>query len=314
MNRVGVAISTWNRVEDLARCLALLYRQDHSFDIFVVDNCSSDNTVEVLKLFGLEQEKTYRVMPHSNFSAIYTINMALRELQNEYIIILDDDTFLEDPCSISKMVDAADTDPNIAIVACNIRDKFGKISFVLKTPRFDAVDYNQYSTDAIFDIDDFSGACTLFKREFVGPDFYDESFKLYWNEPELAIRMAASGHRVVINQDILVTHGSDVGRESCKSFYYGSRNTFRLMTKVLSIKQSLVFTCVLIPFHMFRYLTMRKEKNFLRYLPKIIYAHFKAIYRCFFAKRIEFNDISVQQRVRDTYNKYFLKEILYSIQ
>ncbi|MFA5760323.1 MAG: glycosyltransferase [Dehalococcoidales bacterium] len=311
--RVGVAISTWNRAVDLKRCLTLLYNQSFPFDIFVVDNCSLDWTEEVLKSFGLRKGIEYYIMPHSDFSAIETINVALRNLNNEYVIILDDDTFLTDNNSIEKMVSTADTDTNIAIVACNIRDKFGKISFILKTPMFDAIDYDQVTNKPIFDIDDFSGACALFRKSLVGPDYYDESFKLYWNEPELAIRMAAKGHRVVINQSIVVTHGSEVGRESCKSYYYGSRNTFRLMTKVMTRKQSLLYTAVLVPFHFRHYIKFYKNKNFFKYLPKLIFSYLQGFYRCIFAERIQFKDPDTEQRVRDTYNKYYLKEILFAV-
>lgn len=310
MNQVGVAISTWRRPDDLRRCLKLLFAQDHPFDLFVVDNCSEDGTVDVLEEFDID----YQVMPHSNFSAIHTINLALRELSNDYIIILDDDTFLEDPTIISKLVKTANTDSNIAIVATNVRDHLGRVSLILKTLKFDAVDYKDVSNEEFYDIDDFSGACALFRRELVGPTYYDESFKIYWNEPELAIRMVAAGHRVVINQRAVVIHGSDVGRESCRSFYFGSRNTFRLMTKVLPRKSSLILSFVMIPLHFKRYLRLRNDKNFYRFLTKIMYSYVQNMYRCIFAERIRFNDMIVYKRVCNTYTKYFLKEIFMALE
>lgn len=318
--RLGIGISTWKRPDDLRNCLTLLYNQidpstglQYPFDIFIVDNCSKDETEEVIQSFGLIKGVEYCIMPHSDFSAIHTINLALRELSNEFVIILDDDTWLDDPLILHKLVETADIDPNIAIVACNVRNCQGAISFILKTPQFDATDYHHVSKEPVFDIDDFSGACALFRREFVGPTYYDNSFKLYWNEPELALRMIAQGHRVVINQRAIVIHGSDVGRESCKSFYYGSRNTFRLMTKILGKKQCLVLSSVLIPMHLRRYLSMNKEKNFWKYLPKVIYSHVQGLYRCVFAKRIIFKDYNDYRRVQNTYLKYYLKEILLAL-
>jgi GT2 family glycosyltransferase len=316
IKKVGIALSTWNRAEDLDRCLDLLYKQTYRpFDVYVIDNCSNDITKYVLdKYYNKYNNFEYYIMPHSNFSAIYTINLALKELDNEYVIILDDDTFLEDPYTIEKLVNTADLDKNIAIVATNVRDNFGRASLILKTPLFDAVDYNDISNDDVFDIDDFSGACALFRNDLVGQEFYDESFKIYWNEPDLAIRMVAKGYRVVVNQSIRVTHGSDVGRESCRSFYYGSRNTFRLMTKLLSRKRSLILMGILIPFHLKRYLSMRHENKFYEYLPKVVYCYIENLIRGIFADRIEFNNVDIQNRVYNTYIKYYLKEIMFGLQ
>jgi len=314
LNLLGVAISTYKRPDDLRKCLTCLFHQDYEFDLFIVDNASGDKTLQVLQEFSsMHQNMQYEVLSKPNPSAIQTINYALRKLHNKYVVILDDDTFLYDSTILRKLVSTANTDDNIAIVACNVRDCTGKISFVLKTPFFDATDYPHVSDDEIFDVDDFSGACALFRRSLVGPMFYDESYALYWNESDLAIRMVANGHRVVINQRAIVIHGSNVNRESCRSFYYGSMNTFRLMNKVLGRKQSFVFTCILLPFHIKRYLSMYKEPKFFIYSIKCAISWIRNFYWIFFMDKIHFNDHTVEMRVKNTYIKYYLKELMLSL-
>ena len=110
---VSVIISTYNRATVLPRAINSLLAQTYQdFEIIVVDDCSTDNTGEVLAEFG---DPRIRVFRHDRNRGVSTgRNTGLQHARGELIAFLDDDDEYF-PDSLAVRVDRME-DPEVGLV------------------------------------------------------------------------------------------------------------------------------------------------------------------------------------------------------
>lgn len=188
MVKVSVCISTWNRKYYLNRAIISILKQDFKdWEIIVVDNCSTDGTDVYLKVVEIPKDKfRYKIMPHSNFTAMQTLNEAFKMASGEYILVLDDDARLINEDAISELVKSLDNNKRAGVVGANILDEDGSYSF--------------FSFE-------FHGACAMFRRFTLEcMNYYDESFGIYMNELDLSLKMILNNYEILYNRDAMVYH------------------------------------------------------------------------------------------------------------
>lgn len=92
-----ICIPTYRRYQDLAICLDKLafdYKESPFFDILVVDNNSSDETLEVLKARQLDLPSMSAYAWPVNTGAVYNTQQLSYFVETEYMLWLTDDDFL----------------------------------------------------------------------------------------------------------------------------------------------------------------------------------------------------------------------------
>lgn len=115
---VSVIIPTYNRAHLVKRAIkSVLVQTFTDLELLVIDDCSDDNTEEVVKSV---EDARIRYIPRSiNRGASAARNMGIHEAKGEYIAFLDsDDQWLPRKLEIQLKV-FEDTDwPNLGIVMC----------------------------------------------------------------------------------------------------------------------------------------------------------------------------------------------------
>lgn len=93
MPKITVIITTYNRANLLKDAIkSVLGQSFQDFELIVVDDCSADNTKEVVKIF---QDKRISYLRHpKNKGDAAAKNTGIRAAQGEYIITLDDDDLM----------------------------------------------------------------------------------------------------------------------------------------------------------------------------------------------------------------------------
>ena len=121
--KVSVIIPTYNRAELIQRALLSLQNQtNQDFEIFVVDDASTDNTEEVIKNFNDNRIK-YIVLPENKGQCI-SRNIALKQANGDYIGFLDsDDEWLPEKIEKQLRVFEQSKDPRLAAVYCGYIEK-----------------------------------------------------------------------------------------------------------------------------------------------------------------------------------------------
>ena len=114
---VSVIVPVWNSPELIAKCLTALREQEYPadrFEVIVVDNGSTDHTVEVVRSFAGVRLLT-EVLPGSYRAR----NVGLNAAKGEYVAFTDADC-IPTTCWLSGLVDAMLSHPEAGIIAGKI--------------------------------------------------------------------------------------------------------------------------------------------------------------------------------------------------
>src|SRR5277367_6272909 len=111
--RVSVTIVTYNSGRFIKRCLESVLAQRYSNkEIIVVDNASTDGTVDILEQFDGQCQIVYN---DENIGFAAAQNQAIQMSGGEWVLTLNPDVLLL-PNFIQALVDAGQFDPRIGTV------------------------------------------------------------------------------------------------------------------------------------------------------------------------------------------------------
>jgi glycosyltransferase involved in cell wall biosynthesis len=102
---VSVNITTYNRAHLLPRCLDSILKQSYeNMEINIADDCSTDETFEVVKCYQ-ERDKRIRYFRHdTNLGNAQARNTALENCNGKFVAFMDDDDEWIDKNKIKKQV------------------------------------------------------------------------------------------------------------------------------------------------------------------------------------------------------------------
>lgn len=224
-------ITSWNRKEVVRANLNSLLAQKSPFvEIVIVDNHSTDGTVEMLaKEFPSVRAV---VMPHSGYGACETFNIGFACVRTEFTAILDDD--IELPADwLEKLLLKFTTEPPATAMLSTKVVEPGMPDSLLNS---EAVNRERYMST-------FRGCGTLARTAVLAQaGYYDERFFIYGNERDLASRILALGFRVKQYPAVTTYHKNPFGqRKGKRSIYYHTRNFWMYALKNVPLPQLIAF-------------------------------------------------------------------------
>jgi GT2 family glycosyltransferase len=240
---VVLLILTWNRRDDVLRCVASLPRQRYpNVTPVVIDNASQDDTVVALRarypeLTILENRRNLGYAGGNNAG----IGWAL-EHDADYVQLINSDTEVT-PELTAELVRVAESDPRIAVVGCRnllMEDPsqlWGAYStltygpFLVRSDGAGATDGPQWQV--IRDVDAVIGNGYLWRRQALQQvGLLDESLFGYHEDVDWCERARRAGWRVVYAGTAAIVHrgGSSSSPEHKRVFparYFLGRNAVR---------------------------------------------------------------------------------------
>jgi len=108
---VSIIIVSWNTRELLRKCLNSIYSETKgiTFEIFVVDNASSDKSVEMV---AKEFPEVNLISNEKNLGFGRASNQAIKRCAGEYVLFLNPDTIILDK-AIIKILNFMENHPNV---------------------------------------------------------------------------------------------------------------------------------------------------------------------------------------------------------
>lgn len=99
---VSLIVPTYNRAYALIQVLDTFYQQAHLMEVIFIDDCSTDNTAEVVEIYRKKypKVKTKYFRNEKRSGASYSRQKGVEAASSEYILFSDDDEFLEDNYSL----------------------------------------------------------------------------------------------------------------------------------------------------------------------------------------------------------------------
>jgi len=223
---LSVVILTWNSEKYITCCLeSLLTDLDHSglsHEIFIVDNGSSDGTVDTLKSFQSKYpEQIYPIFLDHNHGTTYSRNIALKKAQGDYISVIDSDIQIMSPGTIKNLIETLGNDVEIGLVAPQLlyadrslqksTDKFPTIFskilrfFFLKS--IEKSGNNRKVKPEIIAVDYAISAMWVLKKEVIKRVGYlDEKIFYAPEDVDYCLRVWLSGYKVFYNPQVKVVH------------------------------------------------------------------------------------------------------------
>lgn len=309
-NLVCVVISCWNRLDILKQNIDAVLIQDYeNFKIVVVDNNSTDGTINYL----YDLKDTYgdkvecEIMEHSGFTAMQTLNIGFdtaRELGARYILVLDDDCILQETNSISKLVETINIKPDIGMVGCNVVGPDSTIPQAdFKFAMNKHIDHKNIPK-LPFRVFDYIGACALYDADKF--ENYDESFNIYWNEADTALNFLTRGYDVLYEPRISPVHlYSTKQRDVKKGIYYYFKNGNTVVNRYLTFKNRFIITLIRIPL-LLVWVSSFKDRKLLA---KTFLSSFPALVQIFYMpSRKKPVNYSIQDDINQAYTSWYFRK------
>ena len=120
---VSVNITTFNRSNILARCLESVLNQDYqNMEVIIVDDCSTDNTFEVVRSFKQKDKRIKYFRHKKNKGNAYSRNTAFEKCNGIYVAFMDDDDEWIENNKLKKQVEIFEKskEPKLGLVCSGI--------------------------------------------------------------------------------------------------------------------------------------------------------------------------------------------------
>jgi GT2 family glycosyltransferase len=211
---ISAVISTWNKREAvLANIAALKAGVRVPDEIVVVDNCSSDGTVQAVA--SQHPDVVLEALPHDKLGACETFNIGFGKASGDLIAIMDDDVEAT-PQWLAALEAALEAEPRTTVMVS---------SRVIEPGMPEAYQRAEVERGSYY-ASTFRGCGTLVRAaELHEAGAYDVRFFIYGNERDLAARLLARGGRILQTPDAVIHHATPFGMKAGKrSLYYHVRN------------------------------------------------------------------------------------------
>lgn len=241
MERVSVIIANWNRKELLKPCLDSLYRQTFKdFAIYVVDNGSTDGSVELLRR-SYSDVRLIEFPENRGFSVAK--NAAIEASSGEFVASLDNDTEA-DPHWLEELVRILDARPDIGFCASMVLDYYDRsiidsigdgygyigISFKIGSEERDTGQFTEP-----FEVLGASACASIYRRSMLQDvGTFDEDFFAYMEDVDISIRARLAGYRCLAVPSAKVYHighATTGGTTSEFSLEMTSKNIYNILIK-----------------------------------------------------------------------------------
>ena len=332
--KLSIIIPHYNGIKILTECLDSLHNCSYkNLEILVVDNGSTDNSIEIAKEKFSDVNFIYS---SKNRGYAGGCNYGVKFTKGEYLLFLNNDTIHEFNW-IEPLIEKLEKNQNISSVQPKIlnydnRDKFdyaggsgGELDFLVypfsKGRIFDSIEFDCGQYDKSTEIFWASGTGFITRKSIfnlIGG--FDEVLFAHMEEIDYHWRSHLMGFSVYVEPKSIIYHmgGRTLAYNSPEKTYLNHRNSLLLMLTNFSIPLStfLIFPRLLLEFtSIFRYILMGRLKHSFAQLRAILWILFNLhvlVIRRF--KTWQLRTISDKQVLKKMYSKsivwqYFVRNL-----
>lgn len=241
---VSIIVVTYNSQEYIESCLQSVLKTDHpNFEAIVVDNGSTDETLEMVRKFP----KVRLIKTKRNLGYAGGNNLGVQNGKGEYVAILNPDTQVS-PGWLEPLLKAVNQ-PRIGVCQPKVmlaQDK-KTINLSGKTVHFLGfdwlTDYGKKDSSMIQrEIVSFSGSAFLVSKEiFQNLGGFDPDYFMYYEDGDLSWRLRSAGYKILFVPESVVYHHykfqpKEKYQQARQKFYYLERNRLVTLIKNYSLK------------------------------------------------------------------------------
>lgn len=238
MTDLSIIIVNYNSSELLEQCLESIYKHTKGidFEVFVVDNASKDNSVEMVRT-KFPQVKL--ITNDKNLLLTAARNLALKQAKGKYIHnIAPDILFIEN--AEKKMIEFMEKNTDVGVLGPQVLNTDGSIQesgarfmdrifglwcflmldgiFGLNNPIRKRWHYYPWDRKTLKEVCVVTGCCLFFRRELIDKiGYWDENIKIYAEEDDWCQRVKKAGYKVIYYPEAkFIHHHAKGGTQSLK--------------------------------------------------------------------------------------------------
>ncbi|MBQ2613484.1 MAG: glycosyltransferase family 2 protein [Methanobrevibacter sp.] len=215
----------------------LEYSYPFSYEIFVVDNASGDDSLSRLQEYFKDKVKFIASRENNGFAA--GNNQALRQVNSDYVLLLNSDTIvwqntLENiynymekhvdvgACGCRVMLEDGQLDKACKRSFPNVKNSFFRLFHIPTNSKEDNYNLTDLPDDGIYEIDCLTGAFMFIRGNALDEaGLLDETFFMYGEDIDLCYRIKNGGWKIIYYGESSITHlkGASSKKQKNKLIY-----------------------------------------------------------------------------------------------
>jgi len=242
---LSIVIVNWNTKDLLPQCLKSFDQASDrlKMEVFVVDNCSVDRSVELVRE---KFPEVIVIQNPMNLGFAKANNQAMKRSKGKYILLLNPDTQVKEG-AVENLTHFMDAHPEVGIAGAKLLNSDGsKQNSIANFPSLATELLNKSLLRWLFpktfpgkernisepiEVDSIIGACMMVRREAMEQvGLLDEDYFLFLEETDWCYRMKKAGWKVYHVPQAEVYHfqgkSAEKDKKRAKVEYYRSRYQF----------------------------------------------------------------------------------------
>lgn len=236
--KVTIIILTWNGIEYTKKCLESLLNTTNldSCDVVVVDNGSTDGTIEYLKT--LDWIKI--IENKENLGFVRGNNVAINQIKDGDIVLLNNDMIIIQNDWLERLQKTAYLEEDYGIVGCRLINEKGEFlhagTYIYPETYWGQQigggqkDVNQYAD--IREVEGVVFACAYIKRNVINAiGGLNEKFFSYFEDTDYCLQARKNGFKIICCGEVTLVHyqnvSTDINNVSFSDMFLKSQKVFK---------------------------------------------------------------------------------------
>lgn len=117
-DKLSIICITYNQENFIEKTLQSFITQktNFNFEIIISDDCSTDNTRNILKTYEIKYSKLFKIFyQEKNLGAAENFKFALSKVKTKYVALCEGDDYWTDEYKLQKQIDFLEANPNYSI-------------------------------------------------------------------------------------------------------------------------------------------------------------------------------------------------------
>ncbi|MBI2559339.1 glycosyltransferase family 2 protein [Candidatus Woesearchaeota archaeon] len=205
--KLSVIVPVYNGEATIEKCLNHIFNSDYkNFEVVVIDDASTDSTVEKIKKFNCRIIRLDR-----NRGVANARNAGAKHAKSNILVFVDSDLYVHKD-TFSKMVEIYKSNPDMRVIGAVNSGKYNTKKFGTKFLSLKlSYDYKWKKGEKYRKFSSFQSECCLIEKKiFEGVGGFNSKYKKAGvEEYEMGHRLIEKGHANYICRDVLYDHYYD---------------------------------------------------------------------------------------------------------
>jgi GT2 family glycosyltransferase len=233
---LSIIIVTYNSAGHIENCIRSIMKNIDidDYETIVVDNCSSDDTVNIVKKYS----DVIVIINSKNYGFATANNKGFKIARGEYVVVLNPDVNFTKETNVIKMIEYFKETHDAGIIAPKLYYRNGDVQENARSfpniwvllirglkleNRFSRYKFyknkvSNNNSEIVKSVDWVIGAFFLIQRKLlVELNYFDPKYFMYYEDADLCLRAAKKGYRVIYYPFVSAIH--DYMRESSKKYF-----------------------------------------------------------------------------------------------